>query len=143
MQVPGIGGRLREAREAAGLDQTEAGALVGAHRNTVQAWEKERQTIPVEYVAALAERSRLSGHWLLTGTGPRQPASEDSAQAKLEAIRRIIDTAPPASAGAASPDLERVEGGEAARSLSHREAVKQTPAEPPAKGKRRARGSGA
>ena len=136
-----LGRRLKEAREVAGLTQAEAGKLGGVGRDAVRGYEEGNRTIPADYVAALALEVGWSAHWLLTGTGPRQPEGEDSARAKIEAIRQIIEGGAGA-ADASSPDAERLVAGDAARTLSQRAAVNRTAPERPVTKKKRRKAQG-
>lgn len=114
---------------------------VEAAVNTIGNYERDQTTAPDAFL--LARVARVVGvtlDWLVVGDGPRQPFGEGSAQAKLERIRQIIDTTE--GVVGADPAVEPLAGGDAARTLSLREVVRQTPAEKPrsGKGKRRARG---
>lgn len=41
--APGLGARLRDARNALGLSTADVGELVGVHQTTVSAWERGNQ----------------------------------------------------------------------------------------------------
>ena len=70
--MPTIADRLREARQAAGLSQEDAGTLIGRTRQAVSDWEAGRTTIPADYAAAIAKASGWSGHYLLLGDGEKE-----------------------------------------------------------------------
>ena len=78
----GIGERIRQAREQAGLTQTELGERVGVSRSAVAQWESSAtQAFPTHrnterLVAAL----KVNFEWLLTGRGPmRERLAEEAA----------------------------------------------------------------
>lgn len=132
--------RIQEAMKAARMRPADLARALDIGAATISEWFGKGSLPSAAVLQRLPGALGVSGHWLLTGTGPLQPDSEESAQAKLEAIRRIIETTE--ADESTSQNLERLVGGDAARTLSLREEVRQTPAEKPGsgKGKRRARG---
>lgn len=70
-----IAGRLRAAREQAGLSQGQAAKLLGVQRPTVSEIEAGRRRVPAEELARLAEIYGVSVSWLTT----EQPEVPDPA----------------------------------------------------------------
>lgn len=61
--------RIREAREQAGLSQTELARLLGVTRSACSQWESEQGTAPRrERLVQLASVLDVSFEWLATGT---------------------------------------------------------------------------
>lgn len=78
-----MGGRIREARELAGLSQTEVANRIGVSRAAVSLWEsdqtKQLAGLNLQRLASLLGRS---AEWLATGQGPDTkgvPAAESPA----------------------------------------------------------------
>ena len=65
--VPGLGSRLRQAREFAEYTQQEIADLLGVVRETVSYWENERRLPSAVQLARLAEaygrRQAVSSGW--------------------------------------------------------------------------------
>lgn len=61
-----IAGRLRAAREQAGLSQGQAAKLLGVQRPTVSEFEAGRRRVSAEELARLAEIYGVSVSWLAT-----------------------------------------------------------------------------
>lgn len=49
-----IGGKIKEARRAAGVTQKELGAAVGKGESTISEWESEKRSPDVELLPAIA-----------------------------------------------------------------------------------------
>ena len=66
----GIHDRIREAREQAGISQTELARLLGVTRSACSQWESDRGTAPRrERLEQLAALLGVSFEWLGTGRG--------------------------------------------------------------------------
>ena len=66
----GIHERIREAREQAGLSQTELASLVGVTRSACSQWESPNGTAPKrERLRQLASLLDVNFVWLVTGEG--------------------------------------------------------------------------
>jgi transcriptional regulator with XRE-family HTH domain len=61
-----IGARIREARKARGLNESDLADLLIVHRNTVQNYEKG-QGIPNRRMQEIADALNVSFRWLLHG----------------------------------------------------------------------------
>ncbi len=78
-----FGERFRQIRRAAKITQEEFGQMLGVSRQTINAYENERQRPPLDMLEKVCREQGISPRWLLTGQGePRadtlyQPA-EDS-----------------------------------------------------------------
>lgn len=77
MVVPGtkpdcasMGGRLRAAREHAGLNQVQFAEAVGFSRRQIIAWERCENQPPAAVLARLREVCGVSPEWVLSGPGP-------------------------------------------------------------------------
>lgn len=89
-----LGARIREAREAAGLTQSQLAARVGTRSGrggTVSDWEAGRGDLSAEVLAEIRRETDCDGHWLLTGEGTmekRSPTDAEKRLAKLKAAMR-------------------------------------------------------
>lgn len=63
---PGLGGRLRDARERAGLSQRQL-AFPGCTAAYISRLEADERTPSLQIIFAIAERLSVSGRWLATG----------------------------------------------------------------------------
>ena len=78
-----FGERFRQIRRAARITQEEFGQMLGVSRQTINAYENDRQRPPLDMLEKVCREQGISPHWILTGQGePRtdthyQPA-EDS-----------------------------------------------------------------
>lgn len=69
--------RLRIAREAAGLEQSELAELIGAGRNTVSRTESGKSEPRRLLINAWALCTGVPVSWLLTGDAPADPGGDD------------------------------------------------------------------
>jgi transcriptional regulator with XRE-family HTH domain len=68
-----FGERVRQIRkEIAGLNQEELGAELGVSRQTINAYERDRQKPTVTMIEAMCAKYNVSPVWLLTGAGNMQ-----------------------------------------------------------------------
>jgi transcriptional regulator with XRE-family HTH domain len=65
MQPQDLGRRLRIARDAAGLTQSQVAAALGFSGHTIANWEAERTTPSLADVAALSVLYRVRVGWLV------------------------------------------------------------------------------
>ncbi len=78
-----FGERFRQIRRASRITQEEFGQMLGVSRQTVNAYENDRQRPPLDMMEKVCREQGISPYWLLTGQGepktdtPYQPA-EDS-----------------------------------------------------------------
>ncbi len=63
--MTGLGARLREAREAAGLSQPELARRVGTSQSQIWSWEAEAKMPRLDSLALLATELGVSTDWLL------------------------------------------------------------------------------
>lgn len=87
-------GRLREAMELRGLNQSGLADLLGVRIATVSNWFT-RDRVPMgDVVIRMPDALGVNGHWLLTGEGPkeRKPAAPDLTREALQQIRRLVDS---------------------------------------------------
>ena len=97
--LPGIGERLRQAREAAGLSQGQTANLLNLHRPTVTEIENETRKVSAGELKQFAELYHVSVEWLM-GETPRVDDKVKLAARKLhglkkqdlETVMRIIDS---------------------------------------------------
>ena len=97
--LPGVGERLREAREAAGLSQAQVAKLMDLHRPTITEIENETRKITAGELKQLAEIYHVSVEWLMG-----EPSTADNKlklaarklhglkEQDLETVMRIIDS---------------------------------------------------
>jgi transcriptional regulator with XRE-family HTH domain len=97
--LPGLGNRLRQAREAAGLSQEQVARTLGLPRPAVTEMENETRKVSAGELKDLTELYKVSLEWL-TGDVLNQSRKVKIAARKLEALKeqdldaviRIIDS---------------------------------------------------
>ena len=97
--LPGLGERLRQARDAAGLSQVQVARLLGLPRPAVTEMENETRKVSAGELRELAELYKVSLEWL-AGDVLNQSRKVKVAARKLEALKekdldavmRIIDS---------------------------------------------------
>lgn len=62
--LPGIGARLKESREAAGLTQEQVARLLGLPRPAISEMESEIRKVSAGELKQLAEHYKVSVQWL-------------------------------------------------------------------------------
>lgn len=77
--------RLRQARELAGLSQTQVAAKLVMHRPTVSEIEAGRRKVSAQEVSQLADLYGVSVDWLLTGK-----TADSAADARLMIAAREL-----------------------------------------------------
>ena len=97
--LPGLGQRLRQAREDSGLSQAQAAKLLGLHRPAISDIEAESRKVSAGELKNFASLYHVSTAWLL---GEPVQANEqlkmaarnlESLKAKdLETVMRVIDS---------------------------------------------------
>ncbi len=97
--LPGLGQRLRQAREDAGLSQGQVAKLLGLHRPAVSEIESEGRKVSAGELKNFASLYQVSTEWLL---GEPLQVNEklkmaarnlESLKAKdLETVMRVIDS---------------------------------------------------
>lgn len=97
--LPGLGSRLRQARDAAGLSQEQVARLLGLPRPAVTEMEKETRKVSAGELKELAELYKVSLEWLagdlLNQNRKVKIAARKLAALKerdLDAVMRIIDS---------------------------------------------------
>ena len=128
------------ALQRLGESDADFARRIGLSPQQVNNYKNEGRGASLEVVRDVAVRTGVSvDHFLGVETEVSAAAARQAgAQSKLDAIRRIIED--DGDALSPRPDVERLAGGDAARTLTQRQATKGTMSEPPAKKKRRARG---
>ena len=97
--LPGIGERLRYAREATGLSQGQVAKLMGLHRPAISEMESERRKVSAGELKELARYYKVSVEWL-TGEPVERNQKLKIAARKLSGLRdedvdmvmRIVDS---------------------------------------------------
>lgn len=84
-----LGARIAEARNAAGLSQSDLSTRMGLTRSSVANTEAGRQKMRAEQVMAIAEITGSDPRWLLTGWGPMARRSGVDATALLAVSDRL------------------------------------------------------
>jgi transcriptional regulator with XRE-family HTH domain len=97
--LPGLGSRLRQARDTAGLSQEQVARLLGLPRPAVTEMEKETRKVSAGELKELAELYKVSLEWLagdlLNQNRKVKIAARKLAALKerdLDAVMRIIDS---------------------------------------------------
>ena len=81
--------RIRTARRALSLTQTELAQRLDVSRSAVAQWERSSGSNPVAAnLQKLAVALECSFEWLATGRGPRQPSSSNGHDAETAATLR-------------------------------------------------------
>ena len=76
-----FGERFRQIRRAAKLTQEEFGQILGVSRQTINAYENDRQRPPLDMMEKVCGEQGISPQWLLTGRGgPRTDTSYSPAE---------------------------------------------------------------
>lgn len=89
-----LGERLRELRERAGMSKAQLALAVGAHPNTIQAWEDDKYKIRGSNIGRLAKALNVPREELLD-LGPEQPAlSSMSARELVAEINKRLSLIP-------------------------------------------------
>lgn len=98
IDLPGLGERLRMAREAAGLSQAQVAKLLRLHRPSITEMENEARKVSAGELAQLADLYKVSLEWL-TGTETHNTRVKMAARKlgalkdkDLETAMRIIDS---------------------------------------------------
>lgn len=77
--VSSFSDRMKEARERAGLTQTEVADAIGARHHVVWRYENEESRPRAERLHKIARLLRCDPNWLLTGREPDAPGDSDGA----------------------------------------------------------------
>jgi transcriptional regulator with XRE-family HTH domain len=87
---PSVGGRIREAREAVGMEREDLAMKVGVHKGSVDRWETDG-ALPTDHnLQKVADATGRSLEWLKEGR-PREQTPSDAGAAGHEADRRLAD----------------------------------------------------
>lgn len=90
--LPGLGKRLRQARDAAGLSQGQVAKLLKMHRPTITDMETGSRKVTAGELARFSELYKVSLEWL-TGTETHNSKVKMAAR-KLSALKdRDLETA--------------------------------------------------
>lgn len=97
--VTGLSTRLKEAREASGLSQSQAARLLGMHRPTISTIEAGERKVSAGELKRFAQIYKVSAEWLLdepleSNSQIRLAARKLSAlrDKDLETVMRIVDS---------------------------------------------------
>src|SRR5437868_13630549 len=97
--LPGIGERLRHAREAAGLSQSQAARIIGLHRPTITEIEAEDRKVSAGELTKFADVYRVSVEWLIGESQTTESKLKLAArkleglkERDLETVMRIVDS---------------------------------------------------
>ncbi len=74
LQRTPLGKRVADARETAGLTQTELGLKLGVSQRVIANWERMHVALRAEQLAELADALGVSADYLLGRPDARQPA---------------------------------------------------------------------
>ena len=85
-----LGTRLAMARQRAGMTQAVLASLLGlGAASRISDWESGRTAPTAATIVRLPHVLGITGHWLLTGTGP-MAVGEGNNEARIEAARKIL-----------------------------------------------------
>lgn len=82
-----LGGRLRRAREEAGLRQEDVARATGVSPRNVIRYEQDELVPSADYVRLLADRTGRDAAWIVMGT-------DSPAHARLDAIAKALHASP-------------------------------------------------
>ena len=96
-QVETLGGRIMDAREAAGLSSAQLARRIGVGTPTLASWEQGRSEPRANKLVTLAGMLNVSFSWLLTGDGQAPIGSDRDAElahvkASLEQLKSQTET---------------------------------------------------
>jgi len=86
----GIRSRIREARKAAGLTQSELADALEVHKRTVENYERFR-TPDYRMLNKIATVTNRPLEWFLHGAGASEDDRLDEALAELAAVRKQVE----------------------------------------------------
>ena len=90
---PGLGGRLRKARKAAGFAQQDVGGRLGVTRSAVSQWEIDDTRPEYHNLQQLAHLLKVDFVWLVSGhgKGPKTiPDQQPGQRVMVQRMRRLI-----------------------------------------------------
>lgn len=87
-----MGARIREARIAAGLSQSEAARRVGVSRSAIRLWESGKGGITEDNLQRLAQTLRCDEKWI---TGPKIPDREREILMAIAKMLQQVRDVPP------------------------------------------------
>jgi transcriptional regulator with XRE-family HTH domain len=90
--LPGLGDRLRSAREAAGLSQGQVAQILEMHRPSVSEIEAESRKVSAGELAQFAELYKVSLEWLI-GTENQNSRVKMAARKLGDLKDKDLDTA--------------------------------------------------
>lgn len=79
-----LGERIREARKAVGLNQTQLGKLIGVRQSAVAHWEKGDKSPSLDNLELLSAHLKRSPNWFLQNTQSTDSSSQDIAVRPLD-----------------------------------------------------------
>jgi len=99
--LPGIGERLRQSREAAGLSQGQVAKLLNLHRPTISDIENEARKVTAGELREFAKLYKVSLEWLVDEAVDQSHKLKMAARKlsalkdkDLDAVLRIIESLP-------------------------------------------------
>lgn len=78
-----LGERLKEARETAGLTQSQIARLFGISRNAVSLWESGENAPTGDKIGEIAKATGFNGEWLWSERGPKMGSVDIEREAVL------------------------------------------------------------
>jgi transcriptional regulator with XRE-family HTH domain len=88
-QKEAIAGRLRLAREQAGLSQAQVAKLLDLHRPTISEIEAGRRKVSAEEIAAFAKLYDVSVDWLANATSSLDAKHADRIQLAARELSKL------------------------------------------------------
>ena len=71
-----FGERFRKIRKLAGLSQEEFGKVLDVSRQTINAYENDRQRPTMDMMQKVCDLQNVNPNWLLTGTGETKRSAQ-------------------------------------------------------------------
>ena len=103
-RADGLHDRLRQAMDAAGLNDAQLAERLNTKQSTVSGWFKGGRIPGGDHLMRLPPVLMVSGHWLLTGDGEMRPTPLDEARWRLQLVRNALSTPyPPRSEDGGEP----------------------------------------
>ncbi len=89
-----VGKRLKNVRNALGLNQTMFGLLIYKRRNSIARYEGGDTKIPREVLQTITLHTEINSRWLETAKGTMFQEDQPTYKAKISTIRRLLDSYP-------------------------------------------------
>jgi len=86
-----VGNRIFELLDATAMEQQQFAELVGVSDGTASNWRRGKSASYTKYLPQIAEALGTTSEYLLTGQGPKVPASVSELDTISPADQRLLD----------------------------------------------------